>query len=539
MNIGMKRISFIHVLGIVALFLIMAPILYLLLQVFNGSEWALKTGLLLTYSKNTLIMVMVVGAASSFLGVTLAWIVSFYDFPFRNVFKVLLALPLAIPPYIAAYAFADFTYSGGLMHRFLSLLGLGKGYFDIMSFGGALFVYTVTLYPYVYLMCLSFFRRSSASLIENARMLGAGPMKLFFKVGLPMARLPIVSGATLAIMELVSDFGVVDYYGVQAFSTGIYKTWQNYGDFNGAIRLSAMLLVIILAVITFESYMRRRLRYFTSTKTNIARLISTTTAQKAYIYTYLLFFLGIGFLIPLAQLLYNASFVYQKVLNAELLGIIATTFYYSSISAFACVVISFVIANLTKAGTGRFTTFISRLATMGYSVPGVIIGLAVIFTFIDVDKLLVPLYRAIGIESKVLVISTSVFLLLFAYVVRFLAVSYNNIYSGYRKLNPNLFRASYTLGKNGTQTFFLVDLPLMMPTLLTSFLLVFLEIIKELPITLMLKPYHIETLTGRVHMYAHNEQYTEASVPSLVIIALGVVAVTLTMIQREKKHART
>lgn len=534
----MKRISLIHILGIIGLIFIVSPIIYLLMQVFNNSEWTLKSNLLLIYSQNTLIMTLIVGFFTALLGVSLAWIVSFYDFPFRKLFKVLLALPLAIPAYIGAYSYADFTYRGGLLNKFLELFGINK-YFDIMNFKGAIFIYIVTLYPYVYLMCLSFYKNSSASLIDNARVLKANAFKLFFKVGLPIARLPIVAGVTLVIMELVSDFGVVDYYGVQAFSTGIYKTWQNYGDFNGAIKLSATLLVIILSIVLVESRMRRKLRYFTSSKTNMAKLIGTDKRSKAFIYSYLTFVLFLCFIIPLIQLLHNAYFVVNKVVNYELLGIIFSTFYYSGMAAFISVLISFIIANFTKEYSNKFTSFISRLATMGYSVPGVIIGLSVLFTFIDIDKLLTPFYRSIGIQEKVLVISTSVFILIFAYVVRFLAVSYNNIYSGYRKINPNLFKASHTLGKNGVVTFFRVDLPLMFPTLLTSFLLVFLEVVKELPITLMLKPYNVETLTGRVHMYAYNEQYAEASIPSLIIIVLGVLAVSLTMLYREKNYVKS
>lgn len=534
----MKRYSIIHLFGIIGLIFIISPIIYLLLQVFNFSGWALKSELLINYSKNTLLMVAIVGSITAVLGVSLAWIVTFYDFPFRRFFKVLLALPLAIPPYIAAHSYADFMYSGGLLNKALLFFGVNK-YFDIMNFSGAVFVYIVTLYPYVYLMCLSFYKNSSASLIDNARVLNAGSLKLFFKVGLPMARLPVVAGTTLAIMELVSDFGVVDYYGVQVFSTGIYKTWLNYSDFNGAIKLSSILLVIILSIVLLESGLRRRLRYFTSSKTGMARRIKTKTSNRLIIYFLLTFVLLVGFIIPVVQLFYNSYYVYEKILNAKLMDIIFTTFYYSALSSIICVIISFSIANLTKTHNNKFTTFISKLATMGYSIPGVIVGLSVIFTFIDVDKVLVPIYRIIGIESKVLVLSTSVFILVFAYIVRFLAVSYNNIYSGYKKINPNLFKASHTLGKNDFKTFFKVDIPLMFPTLLTAFLLVFLEIIKELPITLMLKPYNIETLTGRVYMYVHNEQYAEASVPSLIIIFLGIIIVSLVMLYREEKNVES
>lgn len=534
----MKKISFLHIIGMAALFAIAAPIVYLLLQVAHPSENVLKPQLLWIYSRNTLIMVVIVAAVTGFFGSLFAWIVTFYDFPLRKGLKVLLALPLAIPPYIAAHAYADFTYYGGILHKILLWFGKDK-YFDMMNFSGAIFIYCITLYPYVYLMCLSFYKHSSASLIDNARVLKAGPAKMFFKVGLPMARLPIVAGVTLAIMELVSDFGVVDYYGVQAFSTAIYKVWQNYSDFYGAIRLSAILLIIILSIILLEAFLRRRLRYFTASKSNQAKRIPTNGKHRGVIYSILGTAVFVCFVIPLFQLLYNASYVYAKVINWELWRIVGTTFWYSGLAAIICVIISFMIANLTVFVENRWTTFLSRLATMGYSVPGVIIGLAVIFAFIDLDQLLVPFYRSIGIEKKVLVLSTSVFILIFAYIVRFLGISYNNIYSGYKKINPNLFKAGLTLGQSRWMNFFRVDVPLMFPALLTAFLLVFLEIVKELPITLMLKPYNVETLTGRIYMYTHNEQYAEASVPSLIIILLGVLAVSFTMLYREKRYAKS
>lgn len=529
----MKKLSIIHIIGILGLLLIAAPILYLITQAFEPTESVLKSHLLFRYSTNTLIMVLLVGVMTSLLGVTLSYIVTFYSLPLKKFFAVALALPLAFPPYIAAYAYADFTYSGGLLHRFLTMIGIPK-YFDIMNFWGAIFIYTITLYPYVYLMCLSFYRNSSASLIDNGRVLGAGPVKLFLRVGLPMARLPMVAGVTLAIMELISDFGVVDYFGVQAFSTGIYKTWQNYGDFEGAVRLSVILLLIILAIVLLESATRRRLRYFTSTKSNLARPVSLSAGAAGGVYAFFSLVILLCLMIPIVQLLYNSSFVWRSVLNRELFSVLFSTIYYSGLSALICVVIAFIIANFTVGHQGRLASFVSRLATMGYSVPGVIIGLAVIFSFIDLDKALVPLYRWIGITDKVLVLSTGVFILIFAYVVRFLAVGYNNIYSGYKKINPNLFRASHTLGKSGLTTFLRVDLPLMFPTLLTSFLLVFLEVIKELPITLMLKPYNVETLTGKVHMYAHNEQYAEASVFSLIIVCIGLISLVITMSRRVK-----
>lgn len=532
----MKKYSIIHIIGIVLLILTCIPIVYLLLQAFKPTETVLSNKLLFTYIRNTVLMIFVVGFFAGLLGLTLAWIISFYDFPFRRFFKVVLALPLAIPPYIAAVSYSDFMYANGLFPRLLGIFGITK-HFDIMNMYGAMFIYSITLYPYVYIACLSFFKHTSASFVENARMLKANWFKLFYKVGLPLARLPLVAGLTLVIMELVSDFGVIDYYGVQGFSTGIYKIWHNYSDFYGAIRLSAIFLCVIFVVVYVESFLRRRLRYFTTSKSKSIRLIEVKNSR--YILIYLSLTLLITFIIPFIQLMYNGIYAYGKLLNIKLIQVTLNTVYYTSLASLICVVISFIIANYIKGNKGMVARAISKLATMGYSIPGVLVGLAVMFTFFDVDKMLVPVYRFIGIKEKVLVLSTSVFVFMFAYVVRFMAVSFNNINAGYKKINPNLFKASSTLKQSASKTFWRVDLPLMLPTLLMSFLLVFLEILKELPITLMLKPYKLETLTGFVHTYTHNEQYSEASIYSLVIILLGMITVSLIMLFREKKYVKS
>ncbi|MDO5085619.1 MAG: ABC transporter permease subunit, partial [Erysipelotrichaceae bacterium] len=312
----MKKYSIIHIIGIVLLILTCIPIVYLLLQAFKPTETVLSNKLLFTYIRNTVLMIFVVGFFAGLLGLTLAWIISFYDFPFRRFFKVVLALPLAIPPYIAAVSYSDFMYANGLFPRLLGIFGITK-HFDIMNMYGAMFIYSITLYPYVYIACLSFFKHTSASFVENARMLKANWFKLFYKVGLPLARLPLVAGLTLVIMELVSDFGVIDYYGVQGFSTGIYKIWHNYSDFYGAIRLSAIFLCVIFVVVYVESFLRRRLHYFTTSKSKSIRLIEVKNSR--YILIYLSLTLLITFIIPFIQLMYNGIYAYGKLLNIKLI----------------------------------------------------------------------------------------------------------------------------------------------------------------------------------------------------------------------------
>lgn len=534
----MKKYSIINIISIFLLFLATLPIIYLLFQAFNPHEVELKSFLIQTYIKNTLLIIVVSSIFTIILGSSLAWIVSFYHFKFRKIFKIILALPLAIPPYVAAYGYGDFFYNQGLFHKFLLFFGIDK-YFDILNIYGAIFIYVITLYPYIYLICLSYYSNIDKNLIDNARILKAGFFKTYFKIGLPIAKIAISSGLILIIMEIISDFGVVDYYGVQAFSSGIYKVWLNYGDFAGAIRLSAIALIFILLISIIETHYRKKMNFSYNTVKRSDNSITTNYKIKTFIYGYLLIVCLITLILPILQLLYNVSFIRVNLFNQQLFNILITTILYCGMVGIFCSFISFLIANYTNKNQGMFATIISKLATMGYSVPGVIIALAVIFSFIDLDKVLVTFYRFIGITNKTLVLSTSGFILIFAYIIRFLAIAYNNIFSAYKKINPNIFLASHTLKVGAFKSFVNIDLPLLYPSLLISFALVFLEVLKELPITLMLKPYNVETLTSAVYLYMHNEQYGHVAFMSLMIILLGFITIMLIIYLKEKQNVKT
>lgn len=534
----MKRKSIIHHIALVFLVLLSLPIAYLLLQITHNHEVTLKTTLIIRYAQNTLIMLLCTALCSALLGSSLAWIVSFYSFRFRKLFKVLLALPLAIPPYIAAFGYGDFFYHNGLFHKLTILLGMNQ-YYDIRNIVGAIFIYTITLYPYVYLICLSYYAGIDCSLIDNARLLKANHFKIFFQIAMPLARVAILSGTMLLMMEVISDFGVVDYYGVQAFSTGIYKIWLNYGDFYGAIRLSAIALFFILILVILEQQLRKNLRYFYQTTKSSHNLIETNVKMKYFIYSYLLIVSTICLVLPILQLAYNSFYLKENLINFYLLETLKNTFIYCLFVGIICSVIALLIASLTNEKQGFIQNVIAKFTTMGYSVPGVIIGLAVMFSFIDLDRLLLPFYRMIGIHDKVLVLSTSIFVLFFAYVVRFLAIAYNNMYAAYKKIQPNVLLASYTLNVPAIKSFLRIELPLLYPSLLISIALVFLEVLKELPITLMLKPYQVETLTSSIYQFNHNEQYAHAAFMSLLIVFVGFIVVTIIIVLKEKQHAKT
>lgn len=534
----MKKYRIIDFIAIFLIVIMSLPVFYLLVKNFGLVKIELKSSLIIKYLKNTLIIVLSSGLLTVLIGSSLAWIVSFYDFKYRKLFKVILALPLAIPPYIAAYGYGDFFYHQGLFHKFLLLFNIDK-YYDILNIYGVIFIYSITLYPYIYLICLSYFSNIDRNLIDSAKILKANFLKTYFKIGLPIARVAIFSGLILVIMEIISDFGVVDYYGVGAFSSGIYKLWFNYNNFDGAIRLSAIALMMILFLIVIEDYYLKKKSFAYTLSKSDNHLISVSTKVKINLYLYLMLIVFVCLLLPILQLVYNASFIQQQLFNFKLLHILQTTIFYCLLVAIISSLIAFLIASYSNRQKSFISILITKLSTLGYSIPGVIIALAVIFGFVDLDYLLGDFYRLIGILDKKLVLSTSLFILLFAYVLRFLAIGYNNLTASYKKVNTNLFMAIETLKVSHLKSFFQIELALLYPSILISIALVFLEVLKELPITLILKPYKIETLTSTVHTYLYNEQHGHASFMSLIIIGLGFIVVLIIIFLKEKQNVKS
>lgn len=520
--------SFIFVL------LVILPCMYILFHLFdkpNENWYHIKIYLLKDYIINTSKVVIFTGIFTMVIGTTLAWLIAAYEFPLRNFFKWSLILPLTIPPYIAAYTYNGVFNYTGIVQRFfrdIMKMNLDPKAFDIMSIKGTVFIFTVFLFPYVYMITRSFLEKQSAALIENARLLGRSSISIFMHVILPISRGAIVGGTSLAILEVLNDFGVVSYFGVQTFSTAIFKAWFSMGDTSTAVKLASMLMFTVFIVLIIEKWLRGRKNYsYTTAKVrSIVRIeLKGIRAVGAFLYCFIV--LSLGFIIPLLQLSSWGLLTYKKVLNINLVGLMFNSVWLAAVAAVFIIVMSVVIANFCRMNSHWVSKAFSKISILGYSIPGAVIAIGVILLMVNIDRSMVGLYKAIDPNSKTLLLSTSIFMLIFAYVIRFLAIGYQSIESGFDKIGMKFFEASRTLGHSVTKTFFKVDLPMIKPALISGFALVFVDIVKELPLTLILRPFNFNTLATKTYEYAGDEKIHEASIPALIIILVSIVSVYL------------
>ena len=520
------------VLSSLLMLLIILPNIDVVVRLFNkpNNTWEhIKTYLLKDYVTNTLIVATCTGILTMVIGTTLAWLIAAYEFPLRKFFRWALILPLSIPPYIAAYTYGGMlSYTGTVQAFFRNQLGvqLDQKYFNIMSIQGAVFIFTLFLLPYVYMVVKSYLEKQSSSIVENARLLGEGDIGVFWRVVVPISRGAIISGITLVILEVLSDYGVVSYFGVQTFSTAIFSTWFNMGDIDSAIRLAAILLVAVFSIMTLEKFLRRKKRY-SATNTKLYPLqrkkLNKLWGSIAFLYCSII--LGLGFIIPTAQLIKWATMSYQKVINKEFSILIYNALWVAIVSGVLVVIMAVIIANYTRIREGILSKVYARLTLLGYSIPGAVVAVTMILFFTDVDRNLAWFYKIINPNAPTLLLSMSIMMLIVAYTVRFLAVGYQSIEGGFEKMGKKFYEASRLLGYSPTKTFFLVDLPMLKPAILSGFALVFVDIIKELPLALLLRPFNFHTLATKVFEYANDEMMIEAAVPSLIIIMVTFIAI--------------
>ena len=519
-------------LSLVFILLIIAPNVNILINAFQeGNEnWQhIKDYLLKDYIINSLILIVFTGIFTIFIGTSLSWIISIYDFPLRNFFKWGLVLPLAIPPYIAAYTYNGlFNYTGVLQSFLRNSLDMkvNQVYFDIMSIQGAIFIFTMFLYPYVYIITRSFLEKQSAALVENSRLLGRNSLEIFFCIILPISRTAIVGGVSLVVLEVLNDFGLVKYFGIPTFSTAIFKTWFAMGDTDSAIKLSAMLMFLVLAILLLENIFRGRKKYsYTTSKVTPLKPQKLTGIQALGAMAYCLIIFSFGFMVPLLQLIHWSTLTYKKILNIEFWQLMINSLSVALSASVLIIIIAVVIANYCRISEGVIAKIYSKVTTLGYSIPGAVIAMGVIVFFVAIDKNLFWFYRLLNGQPSKLILTTSIFMLIFAYTIRFLAIGYNSIQAGFEKVGKTFFEASRTLGMNVTQTFFKVDFIMLRSAIVSGFILVFIDILKELPLTIILRPFNFNTLATKAFEYANNEMIHEAAIPSIIIIIISTSSI--------------
>lgn len=522
------------VLSFIFIALVLIPNLNIFINLFNpvNENWThIKKYLLVDYIINSLILVGFTGIFTILIGTSLAWIMSIYDFPMRNLFKWGLILPLAIPPYIAAYTYNGLLNYTGVIQSFFRNnfeMKVNQRYFDVMNIQGAIFIFTLFLFPYVYIITKSFLEKQSSALIENARVLGRRPLDIFFSVVLPISRGAIIGGVSLVILEVLNDYGVVKYYGVPAFSTAIFKTWFSMGDIDSAVRLSAILMGFVLMILILEKLLRGRKKYsFTSSKVRPISRIRLKGLQSFLVFSYCFIILSLSFLIPTIQLLHWSTLTYKKILNIKFLEFMMSSLSVALIASVMVVVMAIIIANYNRINDNLLSKLYSKITVIGYSIPGAVIAIGVIVMFISLDNSLYGVYKLFSPNTGKLVLSTSILMLIFAYVIRFLAIGYNAIEVGFEKVGIKFFEASRMLGNGITKTFFKVDFKMIKPAIFSGLILVFVDILKELPLTLILRPFNFNTLATKSFEYANDEMIHEAAISSVIIILISAVSIYL------------
>lgn len=522
--------------------MIVMPSIFIMVRLIHPptESWHhIKEYVLADYIRNSLILVLGVSFFTGILGTFFAWSLSRYQWKFGLFYEGLLFLPMAIPPYIAGYVYGGIFTPFGTLYRIMDKAGLEPVKVDILSMGGAIFVFSLFLMPYVMLVTRGFFEKMPRNIEESSRLLGKSPVKTFFMVILPMARGSLVGGIVLVMLEVLNDYGLVKYFGIPTFSTAIYTTWFGMSDVDGAVRLAASLMSLVIIILLIEQFFRGR------GKLSQARAVSDRgrkkKPEKGYkilFYTVTYIYSMFAIIIPVAQLIWWSSIAKQTTVLRRFGSILFNTLSVGVVVTVLVVICGVLIGNLARLHPGVLSKIYGRIVILGYSIPASIIAIAVLVAFIAVDRSLGGLYAIFGLKK--LFLTSSTLILIFALTIRFMAIGFNNIESGFSKMGKKYYEASKLLGKGEWETFIKVDFPILRPAVISAAILAFVDVIKELPLTLILRPFNFDTLATRVFTYAGDEMIHEASVYSLMIIGVSVIAlIILTKIRNGGQYDRT
>lgn len=517
--------------AVLIIILLFVPNLSIVTGIFTptSENWGhIREFMLLNYIKSSLTLVFFTAIFTIAIGLSLAWLIAQYDFPLRNFMKWSLILPLSIPPFIGAYTYHGILNYTGIIQKTLRNhfdVTVNQAYFDIMNVPGAIFIYTIFLYPYVYMITRIFLSNQAASLVESARILGKDPMEIFLKVVLPISRVSVIGGVSLVILEVLNDYGVVKYFGIQTFSTAIFQTWFGLGDLNSAIKLAICLMGIVIFILVIEWVLRGGKKYsFSTTKLRPLPLVKLTGKKAAMATSYTLLIFTVAFLIPVLQLLDWVVLTFGKVPMEEVLTYTKNSIIVAGTAAMLIILFSLIIGNFSRITKHKAAKVLPKLTILGYSIPGAVIAVAVVTTFIALDRYLAPVYLFLGLDSE-LILSVSLVMLISAYIIRFFAIGYNSIESGYTKIGTDFRDASRMLGASSLRTFFKIDIPMMKGAIISGFILTFVDILKEIPLTLILRPFNYDTLATKAFQYASDEKIMEASQASLLIVGVSAIAI--------------
>ena len=521
------------------------PIASVLLNVFSGGTsdtWAHLTSTVLPeYVANTLWLCFGVGLGVTIVGVATAWLTAMHDFPGRRVFEWALVLPLAMPAYVLAYVYTDFLQFVGPLQTWLrESFGWSRGDYwfpDVRTLGGAVTMFVFVLYPYVYMIARAAFMERASGMLEAARTLGVGPWASFFRVSLPLARPAVAAGVALALMETLADYGTVSYFAVQTFTTGIYRAWFSLGDRIAAAQLAALLLGFVVLLLALEKVSRGRARFHNTTGRNrplSGRRLSGWASAAAVSVCALP--LTLGFLLPAGLLLRLALTEGDSQFGARFALLARNSFVLAGVTAVCAVMLALLLAYAARQSKGMLSRGLNRAVGLGYAVPGSVIAVGVLIPVTRLDNLIASGWQSMFGHNPGLLLTGGIAALVYAYLVRFLAVALQTVGASLSKITPSMDDAAKSLGCSQGETLRRVHMPLLRGSLFTAGLLVFVDVMKELPATLVMRPFNFDTLATQTYTLASDERLAEASTAALAIVVVGLVP--LIALSRQIARAR-
>ena len=515
------QIDFWSVAVVLCALLLLAPLIAVFIGVFQPTEeWQhLASTVLPGYLLNTLILVFGVGLVSVLFAVPTAWFVATYEFPTRRFWKWALVMPLAVPTFASAFTYFDvLELSIPLIIKVRDAWGFGASQWveRLIRYGMLILLLSSVLYPYIYLSLRSTFSKQQGVYFEAGRMLGKRPSSIFRRVALPMARPTLIAGLSLVIMEVVNEYGAVNLFGVPTLTEGIFRTWFGLGDRASGLRLAVIVVIIVFAILAFEAWQRKRLRYVEGAQTNVAHRRVRLGWRRAWI---IVFFCAlpvlIGFVFPVLRLVYWAIAATEGFDFVGFLGQAARSLGLASATALLLSVVAFFLAFSVRVKGDLKVCKLVQASTLGYAIPSVVTAVGVMVLLASIDHLLSDV-------SLSLVLSGSLFAISFAYMVRFMTVSYQPLNASMQGVCTTLHEASRTLGQGNWQSLTRIHWPLLRMNILACATLVFIDIMKELPLTLVLRPSDFETLATFAFGFAKEGYIYDCALPSLLIISLGV-----------------
>ncbi|MGD9570067.1 MAG: ABC transporter permease [Sedimentibacter sp.] len=515
-----NKVNAIRIISTIIILLIISILSKSVLAIFEPSKavWNhIIENLLIEYIVNTVLLVSFSMIFSGVIGTVMAYLVTCFEFFGRKVLSIMLYFPLAIPPYIGGYVYMNMIQPNGIIANIV-----GRS-IPINSLYMSVLVFTLFLFPYVYIGVKGYLSYNMGGYIENARLLGKGELEIFTTVIIPISKSAIFSGMILVGLEVLGDFGVVQYFGLPTFATAIFKSWISFKDFDSAIRLSGMLVIVVFILLVFKNILLNK-KYLSATTTKSRPFQRNKLSVKAQIgmlimsFTVILFTFGL----PIYQLLKWTFISINKVRYVEIFNMLKNTISIAILVSFLILILSMTLASYTRISLKSIKTLYGKVALLSYAIPGSVIAMMIILFFMSLDN------------SFNLSLSTTIFMLITAYVLRYMGVAYENVENGYQKIGIKFHEASRLLGNSYYSTLIKVDIPILKPFIISAFSMVFMDLVKELPLTLILRPFNFHTIATQVYQYASDEMLPESAVPSLIIISICMIFV-VQLTKKERK----